>query len=487
MQSNYYLVTLAVIATLMAFSGAVSIRESVAERNEHRFQKMHRFATTVWATTLLAVCCLLAHASACLAMILNKQRPVSGFAVVFAAHLSIAAFVFSFSGIIGAVALVVLAAVASALTWAFFRPTTFAVVALLLSAVFAVQAVQEWRSAEFDPYLVLDFTNRNQIDEEHMSLTLSKTLALIYAIPTLATRLQLTHLFKYVSGRAGPVYSRRLQTDAEKKVAIYDEFIAPLHVNMSLFERQDYRQYESVNDWFARSIRPEERPFRASPPRARPSNRNLLLMGIGSPADGRILVFPRLGRDARLWLKHEPLAVHDLLGGEQLPERFRSLDFTDGYAAVVRLAPQDYHRVHVPRAARVLHQYLVDGPLLSVSAIAMRSGNGAIYNKRLVTILQTRDWLNRTGTYIVVSIGATAVGSVSSVVSEGDVVAGGDTLHEFRFGGSTTVVLFPNSQLMIWSPRLVDNSRAGVETLVRQGDAIGTTYWFGYPDIPPSP
>ena len=42
----------------------------------------------------------------------------------------------------------------------------------------------------------------------------------------------------------------------------------------------------------------------------------------------------------------------------------------------------------------------------------------------------------------------------------------------FKFGGSTVILVFDNSKLK-WSEDLLENSKAGFETLIRCGETIG--------------
>lgn len=288
--------------------------------------------------------------------------------------------------------------------------------------------------------------------KEFIPTSVATPLALFYAIPGLAHRLGMNGFFKFVSDYSGTKFSKVLHTDAEKVATIYNGFISRYAIDMSDYDRPDYRQYVSVNDWFTRHIKLERRPVGA---------------GLVSAADSRVIVFPRIDSGTELWLKHDALTVRQLLGNEFNGDALAA--FGGGCGCIHRLAPQDYHRIHAPVSGRIVQQYEVAGPLLSVSEIAIRSSNGAIYNKRGVTVIR----MDNGRPCAVVAIGATAVGSIGMTRSVGDRVAKGDDLQFFQFGGSTAVLLFPRDTVR-FDDDLVDNSEAEVETLVRQGEQIGS-------------
>jgi phosphatidylserine decarboxylase len=137
--------------------------------------------------------------------------------------------------------------------------------------------------------------------------------------------------------------------------------------------------------------------------------------------------------------------------------------------AIIRLAPQDYHRYHTHVAGSVLRQTEVEGPLYSVFADAIRAENGAIFNQRTVTILQHAATRKQTA---FVAIGATCVGSVVMTVAPGETVAKGQEAGYFAFGGSTVVAVFPPDSVTFDSD-LVERSNEAVETYLTMGSRIG--------------
>lgn len=73
-----------------------------------------------------------------------------------------------------------------------------------------------------------------------------------------------------------------------------------------------------------------------------------------------------------------------------------------------------------------------------------------------------------------VAIGAMLVGSIAwTNASQGASVQRGDECGYFAYGGSTVLVVFPPEAKVEWDKDLMDNSLAGLETMVRIGDRIG--------------
>lgn len=73
-----------------------------------------------------------------------------------------------------------------------------------------------------------------------------------------------------------------------------------------------------------------------------------------------------------------------------------------------------------------------------------------------------------------VAIGAMLVGSIGwTNANQGTSAKRGEELGWFAYGGSTVVCVFPPEAKVKWDQDLLDNSLAGLETMVRVGDRIG--------------
>lgn len=118
---------------------------------------------------------------------------------------------------------------------------------------------------------------------------------------------------------------------------------------------------ESFNQFFYRKLKPEARPCEE------PENPNRLV----SAADCRMMAFETVSDATRLWIKGREFTVARLLGDAYKGQAER---YEGGALAIFRLAPQDYHRFHVP----------VDGTIGPMTYI---SGEYYTVNVRLVIML----------------------------------------------------------------------------------------------------
>lgn len=225
--------------------------------------------------------------------------------------------------------------------------------------------------------------------------------------------------------------------------------IKDLSINESEFA-QTTETFTSFNDFFIRHLKPETRPFNSDE------------TSIVSPADGRVLVFPKLSEDTFIPVKGYPFSIRKML--PDISERF-----INGALAIVRLCPADYHRYHFPCAGKIVQSLKINGALHSVNPIALGSGPDVFgENKRIYTLIETQ---NR-GTMCFIEVGAFGVGSIVNTRTQGN-VSKMDEKGYFKFGGSTVVVVFEPGRIQ-FSDDLVQNSAAGKETLVKVGQPLAT-------------
>jgi len=209
--------------------------------------------------------------------------------------------------------------------------------------------------------------------------------------------------------------------------------------------------YKSFNEFFIRHLKTTARPV--------DSNDNILI----SPADGRVLVFPKLDEDTFVPVKGYPFSVRKML--PEISDRF-----INGALAIVRLCPADYHRYHFPCGGQITDARDINGALHSVNPIALGAGPDVFGdNKRSYTLIET----DNAGTMAFVEVGAFGVGSIVNTKTEGRVEKM-DEKGFFKFGGSTVVVVFEPGRIQ-FSDDLVKNSAAGKETLVKVGQPLAKT------------
>ncbi len=208
--------------------------------------------------------------------------------------------------------------------------------------------------------------------------------------------------------------------------------------------------YHSFNDFFIRKLKPEARPFSTHP--------DSLLC----PADGRLLVFPKLTEDIFIPVKGYACSLHKMLPG--ISDRF-----VNGALALIRLCPADYHRYHFPCAGKIIGSSDLQGHLHSVNPIALESGYDVFgENKRAYTLIETED----KGTIGFIEIGAFGVGSIVNTYHSHNVAAMAEKGY-FKFGGSTIILVFEPNKIS-FSPDLIAHSARGHETLVKVGQDLGT-------------
>lgn len=211
--------------------------------------------------------------------------------------------------------------------------------------------------------------------------------------------------------------------------------------------------FAHFNEFFYRKLKPSARPIDENP------------RSIVFPADGRHLAFPKASAIDSVFVKGQSFHLEQLLQSEQLAARYRQ-----GSLVLSRLCPVDYHRFHFPVTGTVSHTKVINGPLFSVSPIALRKNLSYFWqNKRTITHLQTPD----IGTVILMEIGATCVGSIHQTFKTNSLVEKGQEKGYFAFGGSSTIVLFEPGAVTL-DPALCERSRHQTETYARMGTAMGT-------------
>ena len=238
-------------------------------------------------------------------------------------------------------------------------------------------------------------------------------------------------------------------------VAQIQPFIAFHQLDMSEV-LEPTESFKNFNEFFYRALKPGARPCCA------PDEPAI----ITSPADCRSVVFNQLGEAQKVWVKGREFSVERLLApyGDDAPR------YAGGALGVFRLAPQDYHRFHVPVDGVLGEPRRVDGEYYTVNPMAIRSALD-VYgeNVRVVVPIDSE----RHGRVMVVCVGAMMVGSTIITRKAGEQVKRAEELGYFKFGGSTILLLFEKGA-MVWDDDLADNSSGALETLVSVFVAFGS-------------
>lgn len=172
-------------------------------------------------------------------------------------------------------------------------------------------------------------------------------------------------------------------------------FVNKYPVNLAEATEEDPYQYLSYNAFFTRSLKPGLRPIADG------------LHDFVSPADGCISMLGGLETGTLLQAKGRSFTVRALLGGDET----LASPFQNGRFLTVYLAPQDYHRVHMPMDAHLTDMIYVPGELFSVNnQTAECVANLFARNERVVALFNTSQ-----GRLAVILVGAMIVGSIETV------------------------------------------------------------------------
>lgn len=223
-------------------------------------------------------------------------------------------------------------------------------------------------------------------------------------------------------------------------------FIRTNKINMTQFEPVRYRSY---NEFFSRKIRQDARPIDRDP--------NHLI----SPCDSKLTVLP-ITPDTRFTLKHTEYTVASLLKNSKLASKY-----TGGYALIFRLTVDNYHRYCYVADGDKTKNIRIPGVLHTVNPIA--NDYFPIYkeNAREYSILHSQEF----GDILMMEVGALLVGKIINHHGKAHVSRGQEKGY-FQFGGSTVVLLLKAGVVEI-DEDILENSRAGIETVVKYGEKIG--------------
>jgi phosphatidylserine decarboxylase len=205
----------------------------------------------------------------------------------------------------------------------------------------------------------------------------------------------------------------------------------------------------TFNEFFYRKLKPQARPIAADD--------NTIVF----PADGRHLVLPDIAACEDFFIKGVRFDLATLLGDANEAKRYEH-----GSMLISRLCPVDYHRFHFPCDGVPSVAKQINGPLYSVSPIALSKRPSILWeNKREITTLRTP----RLGDVLLLEVGATCVGSIVQTFTPDAAITKGDEKGYFRFGGSCFITIFEPGKIR-FTDDLIEHSRAGREVYARMGD-----------------
>ena len=245
------------------------------------------------------------------------------------------------------------------------------------------------------------------------------------------------------------------------KNLLIGRFLCMYDVDMGDALEEDAQSYPSFNEFFTRPLKPDRRPLDPVPAR------------ITSPVDGRISECGAIRDGQLLQAKGREYSLGELLAGQPWAQQFYGGTFCTLY-----LAPNDYHRIHMPARGDLRATVHVPGRLFSVNAATARHvPNLFARNERLLVLFDSPE-----GSFCVILVGALNVGSLSTVWA-GDITPAdprrvhvmphtsvhldrGAEMGRFNMG-STVILLFEPGRA-----RLDESLAAGRR--VRIGEGIGS-------------
>ncbi len=227
-------------------------------------------------------------------------------------------------------------------------------------------------------------------------------------------------------------------------------FVQRYRVNMAEAANPDIASYASFNDFFTRALKNGARP--------------LAQADLICPVDGAISQFGRIDGQQIFQAKGHHYSSTALVGGDAA----LAAQFDNGHFATLYLSPRDYHRIHMPCAARLTRMIYVPGDLFSVNPATARGVPGLFArNERVVCVFD-----GESGPFVLILVGATIVGSMATTWhgavnaprpgrvtewrydNERIEFKQGDEMGRFLLG-STVVMLFPQGPFKFnpaWQP-----------------------------------
>ncbi|KAG5957728.1 hypothetical protein E4U58_005698 [Claviceps cyperi] len=215
-------------------------------------------------------------------------------------------------------------------------------------------------------------------------------------------------------------------------------------------------QFKNFNEFFYRALKPDSRPCSG------PDQPGIIV----SPADCRTVVFNHMAPARQVWVKGREFSIARLLGDAYPEDAPR---YENGALGIFRLAPQDYHRFHIPVDGVMGKPKTIAGEYYTVNPMAIRSTLD-VYGENVRVVVPIDSVAH--GRVMVICVGAMMVGSTVITREEGESVKRAEELGYFKFGGSTVLLLFEPGK-MVFDDDLVDNSGGALETLIRVGMSIG--------------
>ncbi|KAF9365473.1 hypothetical protein BGX34_009902 [Mortierella sp. NVP85] len=285
--------------------------------------------------------------------------------------------------------------------------------------------------------------------EEKMPTFIRLGIRLLYKSP--AQKIRVGKILANMTRKQG------LKFDDPRSKRSIEPFIRFHHLEAHMSEvLEPVKNFRTFNEFFYRKLKPDARTL------ASPGDDRVAV----SVADCRMTCFQTIDDAQKFWIKGRQFTVAKLLGDEKLAKKYDG-----GSLAVFRLAPQDYHRFHIPVRGIMSEPRSIAGEYFTVNPMSIRS-HLDVYgeNRRMISTIESKEF----GTVAYCSIGAMMVGSIVLTTTPGHEVERMEEHGYFAFGGSTIVLLFEPNTIQ-FDEDLLRSSKEQIEMLVRVGMRIGSS------------
>lgn len=248
------------------------------------------------------------------------------------------------------------------------------------------------------------------------------------------------------------IYGNYCDTSFSKKKV--SSFIKNFDIDMSVC-KNNIDDFKNFNDFFIRELKEDARPI--------DKDKSKLI----SPGDGRLIAYTDISINDLVQVKNITYSLSELIQDDSIAKEYEG-----GVCLILRLCPTDYHRFHFIDWGTCEKTHFIPGNYYSVNPTALeRVSKLYCQNKREWCVFHSENF----GDIIHVEVGATCVGSIIQTYKENTHISKGEEKGYFKFGGSTTILLFKSNTIIV-DEDILTQSSLGFETKVNMGETIGKKF-----------
>ncbi len=214
-----------------------------------------------------------------------------------------------------------------------------------------------YKVGKHEGYILVQNRETGQLEEEYIPSYVRMGIQLLYR--TRVTR-SIVETNSIANMFRNTTIGHGLRYDDPRSAREISKFIRTYSINVDEIEKP-VSEYKTMNEFFTRALKPGMRNLNS------PEDETVIV----SVADCRLTCFPSVQTATEIWIKGAGFSITRLLGGDTA----MGTEFADCSVIVHRLAPQDYHRWHVPVTGKIVGfvQVKQPGNLYTVNPMAVRS------------------------------------------------------------------------------------------------------------------